>query len=186
MKRKIRTTLIVLLLAMAAVAPGYAQKVYKEGGAVILDFGPGSGFPQEAVETVKGKKTAAGTPSNSTGPMTDNSESGTINATVYRKLEIAPADESSPIAWAAAYTLCQTSRGAGWRLPTQRELQAIYIFMPAIESLLGGSGNFRANTEYWSATEDENSSSAWDWHTENGIASLYKSSSGYVRCVREL
>lgn len=177
----------MLLLAMAAAAPGYAQKVYKEGGAVILDFGPGSGFPQEAVETVKGKKIAAGTPSDTAGAMSDNGESGTINATVYRKLEIAPADESSTVTWAAAYTLCQTSRGAGWRLPTQRELQAIYIFRPAIESLLGSSGNFRANTEYWSATEYESVTGfAWGWYTEGMTGSLDKREGHYVRCVREL
>ena len=168
MKQGIKTTIIALLLVVAAAAPGYAQKVYKQADAVVLDFGPGSGFPQGAVETVKGKKIAAGTPSNIAGPMVDNDVTGAINATVYQKLEIAAETESSLMSWYAAYVACQ-NRGAGWRLPTQRELIAIWTFRSAIESLLGSSGAFpeRDGTPYWSATESSSDNSCALYLPEN-------------------
>lgn len=185
MKQGIKTTIIALLLVAAAAVPGYAQKVYKEGGAIVLDFGPDSGFPQRAVETVKGRKIPAETPSNSTS-MTDNDLNGVINATVYRKLEVAAADESSTMQWVAAYAACQ-NRGSGWRLPTQRELMAILlIFRPAIVALAGSSGDFVLNT-YWSATEYQTQPGYAIARLANNVMDLEdKTALCYVRCVREL
>lgn len=172
-----------------------AQKLYKEGEIIILDCGPDSGFPQTMVETQMGQKTIDN-PSNSGGPATNNTETGNINQTVYIKLEIAGSDEKkagggTKFTWADAYTACtskNTGGQTGWRLPTMREQQLIWIFKTAIKALSAGLNE--GDGHYWSATESSNSNSAC-------CTNMGYSYSGYrgktnnggdciVRCVREI
>lgn len=185
MNRFISILLLALLPAMLQ-----AQEVYKDGTRAILDLTVD--MPAGAITAVK--KTWTGTPSNTAGPLTNNTETGTINATVYRKLEIAPQDlnasgalsaSGGTMTWVNAFTYCRNLNynGTGWRLPTQRELQLIYIFKPALESITGTA--FSA-TNYWSATES-NASAAWCVTFVTCLTLTgSKTASLHARCVREL
>lgn len=88
-------------------------------------------------------------------------DKGVTNRTLYKTLRIAKNDLniSGTLLWTGdeAYTQCgsysETGATSGWRLPTQRELYAIWILqqelkatVPSFEYL--GSGDFN----YWSAT----------------------------------
>ena len=80
------------------------------------------------------------------------------------------------------YTQAGTSVGQ-WRLPTIKELQAIY----AKKDGLTGVGSF-TSSGYWSATEDSsNSIRAWNVNFYNGDTYNYgKNVNGSVRCVRDI
>ena len=80
------------------------------------------------------------------------------------------------------YTQAGTSVGQ-WRLPTIKELQAIY----AKKDGLTGVGSF-TSSGYWSATEDSsNSIRAWNVNFYNDDTYNYgKNVNGYVRCVRDI
>ena len=97
------TAATAIVLCVVGAQEVQAQKVYKEGSVIVMDFGPGTGFPQGAVETTKGQKVI--TPSQ-TVLGTNNDENGTINKTVYKKLEIAVADEATGLVWNLAYAKC--------------------------------------------------------------------------------
>lgn len=171
-----------------------AQKVYKEDNMYILDCGPDSGFPQNATGTAT-KYITEGTPSND-GTMTDNTHTGTINSTVYWKLEVDATDltitvndaTSSTMDWATAYTQCAATKGSGWRLPTQREFTLIAIFRDAF-STLGATAFSKA--QYWTGTESD---ATYSWmldlslgiYTHNFYQISGKAQSKNVRCVREI
>ena len=194
--------LFIVLLAILIVPSGLtAQKVYKDGlGRVILDSsqtGEGIGLPAGAVtSTSKTAVYALYTPDNFLWLInaTDNLSTGTINATVYEKLEIAPQDLGTSglgtgtmtMNWSAAFTACKglNHNGTGWRLPTQRELLLIWIFKSVIDSFPGMTA-FAANS-YWSATE-QSATHAYPVNFLNG--NMYqspKTSPARVRCVREI
>ncbi|WP_418696366.1 DUF1566 domain-containing protein [Bacteroides sp.] len=186
------------IFIMAAVCTLYclntqrasAQKVYKDGEMYILDCGPDSGFPQGATSMTT-KIIANATPSNTGEPMAQNTESGTINAAVYQKLEIAASDLSNTYNWATAYTQCATDKGSGWRLPTQREFTLIAIFGDAFTAFNIGF----QKAEYWTGTESATSNNtkiAWmlnlalTVYTHNFYEVANKTQSKRVRCVREV
>ena len=202
MKRQLFILLIATLLAPAGLM---AQKMYKTGtggtAQIILDMtntGEGIGMPATAVTSTPKydaayMATPGNTPVNSASTMANNLESGSINATVYEKLEIAPQDlGTSGLGagtmtrnWATAFTACQglNHNGTGWRLPTQRELIMMWIFSTKINNMVGST--FTA-TIYWCATENA-SSSAWHVNFGNGITDNNTKSFTYrLRCVREL
>lgn len=183
MELKNRIAAIVFcVVCCLGVENSYAQKMYKQGEMIVLDCGPGSGFPQGAVEMQKGKKIAVGTPSDNGGPMANNKENQSINATVYHKLEVAKEDTPT-MTWANAYLYCK-QQGEGWRLPTQRELQLIYIFKGAVGDL---GGTALPSNYYWAGTE---SSYADNWILAPSSGYTYHNSKTYAnvcaRCVREL
>ena len=192
--------LILLLAALIAPTGLMAQKVYMEGGKIILDSrgGEGIGLPTGAVTATK-KYVGVTAPASGTWLLinnTDNLPSGSINATVYQKLEIAPQDLGTnglgsgamTMYWTEAFNGCKGMAydGGNWRLPTQRELTLIWIFMPAIDSLLSTAVFFTST--YWSATESA-AHNAWVLYVSyagltgsNGKTNF----SNRVRCVREL
>lgn len=179
MKRFLLTALLAGFLISAGL---HAQKVYKDNnGRVILDLTVEAGMPAGAITT--SVKTWTSTPSNNGGPMPNNNDKGTINATVYQKLEIATQDTPGTMSWSTAFNECKWLSG-NWRLPTLRELMLIYIFKPALESF-AGFGVF-SETTYWSATEI-NHLEAWYVSFANGITYPHlKTNSYHARCVREV
>lgn len=180
----------VYTLCCLSMQEASAQKVYKEGEMYILDCGPDSGFPQGATSTTT-KIIANPTPSNTGEPMEQNTENGTINATVYQKLEIAASDLSNTYNWATAYTQCATDKGTGWRLPTQREFTLIAIFGDAFTAFNIGF----QKAQYWTGTESAtsyNTKIAWmldinlTVYTHNYYQVADKTQLKRVRCVREV
>lgn len=200
-KKMKRTMMIVMLVGLIVPTVINAQKVYKDGSnRVILDLTVAAGMPKDAVTATK--KTWTGTPSNTVGPMANNSAGGTINATVFQKLEIAPHDVNTlkeikatgtmKMDWVAAFNACKgsSSYGGGWRIPTQRELMLMFIFRPAfdaifIDSAINGTP-FSTGFLYWTATEYD---PVYTWIGEfggGGINLAIKAGAHRVRCVREV
>jgi hypothetical protein len=83
------------------------------------------------------------------------------NRKVFKKLRVAVSDASTAnVTWAAAAAQCasysETGATSGWRLPTQRELMAIWIVQDGIKDKYA-SFNYLGNNYYWSATESSQS-----------------------------
>ncbi|NDV56929.1 DUF1566 domain-containing protein [Bacteroides sp. 519] len=194
MKKILITAILASLLLPAQLI---AQKVYKDASnRVILELTVSAGMPAGAITNAA--KYESFTPS-ATKLGADNSENGSINATVFQKLEVAPNDINTAkeigiggtltMNWVTAFNACKNSDhdGGGWRLPTQRELMLMYIFRPALEDLTGVAF---AAAYYWSATEN---AAANSWYVRfDGTYSGYtyygaKSTATYrARCVREI
>ena len=97
--------------------------------------------------------------------------------TVAASFEVATADASTSATWSEALTLCPS----GWRLPTARELSAIYKLNNQLDApLLNG-------TSYWSATAC--SMGAWGlsylWGTPSDVEYWPSTDSYHVRCIRD-
>ncbi len=192
-----RILLLVMFAGLMYPAGCYAQKVYKDGNKVILDLSVASGMPAEVV-TNQPKYTAFTPKADALGA--NNGHDGSINATVFQKLEVAPKDMNKAGAmdntggsmdWVTAFNGCKnlSYNGEGWRLPTQRELQLIYIFKPAIEDIFDEIDETPfTNKYYWSSTEYENgATNSWVVRFADGSTSYTtKTGSHYVRCVREV
>lgn len=90
-------------------------------------------------------------------------------------------DPGKSVTWQEAIDYC-SSKGDGWRLPTQNELMYYWCVEPSIPA----DSKFSAGN-YWSATESSSSSSeAWFVDFSLGITNYYgKTNGGYVRCVRD-
>jgi len=95
---------------------------------------------------------------------------------------------TTPLTWTDANSRC-VGKGAGWRLPTVKELFSLVDFgkamspaPPMIDTVFSGT----QSAIYWSSTKVAKSpSSAWYVAFDDGRASnVDMSSSGYVRCVR--
>lgn len=197
MKQILMTLILVGVMSPAGL---YAQKVYKNANnRLVLDLTVSAGMPKDAITTTG--KTWIGTPSNTTGPLENNTEKGTINATVYQKLEVAPHDMNSAglfsktgtftMDWVTAFNGCKSSThgGGNWRLPTQRELMLIQIFRPALESILKDSainGTAFSNANYWTATEANGTMNYSVNFTYGNTAGNSKMNTNRVRCVREI
>ena len=201
-----RRSLFILLTAVLIAPTGLmAQKVYKDGTKIILDMTVAAGMPADAVTDVKkyvGVTTApaSGTLLLGTGDVT-NLPSGSINATVYEKLEIAPLDVNhattdptvlgagTVMIWQNAFNRCKglvygDGVAGDWRLPTHRELMMMWIFRTKINDM--ATSSFVTADLYWSSTET-GSDTAWGVSFGNGPMSLnlFKTSGSRVRCVRE-
>lgn len=131
----------------------------------------------------------AQTPTNDASLAVGGDENGVWNAKMSIKYQVMRADRSTGTDRASAWALCKSYNGEGggtgqWRLPTQRELEMIWILHPQ----LIGKGSFTAlsTNYYWAATE-YTATSAWIVSFNNGyVGSNSKTSSLYVRCVRDL
>ncbi|MCD8093458.1 MAG: DUF1566 domain-containing protein [Bacteroides sp.] len=163
---------ITYALCVFGAQKAKAQKMYMENNMLILDCTESSGFPQKAVETTMGQKVTTG--------YTGINE--TKNKTVYQKLEIAQTTIMG-ITWSNAKTTC-SKKGAGWRLPTQREMQLIAKFSLAITALLGEEGRVTSNN--WTLMESGNDNAFFvDGSGYSGITGK-NSASINARCVREI
>lgn len=86
-----------------------------------------------------------------------------------------------------------TSQGAGrvWRVPTQRELQLMWVFRRPIgfiypDAPMESAGSSTAKN-YWAATEQD-AGNAWTFDFKQGIPACFsqpKTTPGYVRCVSD-
>ncbi|SEG19792.1 Lcl domain-containing protein [Parabacteroides chinchillae] len=94
--------------------------------------------------------------------------------------------------WADAWNACKAYSGEGgtagqWRLPTQRELQMIWVLHP---QLVGKGGFIATNNSFWTATEgsDGKAGNAWAVNLYYGTTnrSIPKTSNYSVRCVRDI
>jgi len=186
--------LLAAVACVAAVTTARAQKVYKDGNAIVLDLSVAAGMPAGAV-TTKHKVFPSSAPLDngliwwSNVNLESADIKGSLNQTVYHKLEVASSnrDGGAAMYWPAAVNACMEADingKTGWRLPTQRELIYIWIFREAIEGV--GGDQFGGNG-YWSVTE-ESETSAWSVTFASGwVGPTTKSTfSWFVRCVREL
>ncbi|NDV81827.1 DUF1566 domain-containing protein [Bacteroides sp. 51] len=189
--------ILIMILSVSLMIPAgvMAQEAYKDASKVILDLTPGTGMPRRAVTNTP--KTWTGTVGLS-NLLLDNQADGSINATLYQKLEIAPHDltgngtigsAGTTLNWADAFNFCKnvSHNGTGWRLPTQRELQLISVFRPALDVLLVAVGGTAFDgSHYWSATEATTSLS-YIHHFLQGITNNDdKVKLHRIRCVREV
>lgn len=152
---------------------------------------------------------ANGIPTNSYTSVSKGSGTGDENSinnlTLYRRLSVALTDVStSGSNWTDAISACTahdpepgTSAGR-WRVPTQRELQAIWILQSEMKKSVSAF-DLLSNNYYWSATESATSlnganyTNAWmvyggrenpgdAGNTPHSIKTL---NTPFVRCVRE-
>nr|WP_099465362.1 DUF1566 domain-containing protein [Parabacteroides provencensis] len=140
------------------------------------------------------------TPSNteylSVGQAVSN-HSGTWNAKMSTRYQVmrdklTNSSGGTSMTWADAWNACKAYSGEGgtagqWRLPTQRELQMIWVLHPQ----LIGKGGFTTNNDYtWTATEgsDGKAGNAWTVSLYSGSTnrSFSKTNNLYVRCVRDI
>lgn len=128
-----------------------------------------------------------------------------VNSRVSARFIVAPADVSNAIYWqnasgfdngnndinaeftnTAAKTGCRglTTGNRSWRLPTQRELQLIWLLKEGINKIY--SANMMNNSLYWSATE-EDAGNVWVVNFGNvlEVKPLPKSRSYRARCVSD-
>ncbi|MDR0348417.1 MAG: DUF1566 domain-containing protein [Tannerella sp.] len=138
------------------------------------------------------------TGSYNTTPKIDGSgdELSSNNKILYQTLRIAMNDYATGAEW--KIDACQgynEGDGDHWRLPTQRELQAIWILQSEIKSRFQSSFTLLADDYYWSATEVQNrNSNAWTIfgsRTDSGASGNSPNqpkatSSLRVRCVKEM
>lgn len=166
---------------------GYGQKVYKEGSAFVLNLSEAAGMPAGAQTSVH-KYTGNYTASN-TEYLVNQNLSDSENKQVYYKLQVSEdmlyGGDATSMDWAIAYEICKTKLDNDWRLPTQRELQLIYIFRNTFMNKLGMK-EFGLQS-YWSITENT-SSKAWIVDFTNGETNVKDKDYGFgkVRCVREM
>jgi hypothetical protein len=198
--------IVMILFAGLLVSAGLqAQKVSVKSGKVILDLTVAAGMPAGAITSVPKNWNGRGTPHNSGSVLTGNLDAGDINERVFQKLEVAPKDMNKAgeiggpeaagmlMTWVEAFTGCNgaTYDNGGWRLPTQRELQLIWIFNDVLNTKVSPIlSNYTAlsSAYYWSATE-RNTMAAWNMNFGTGVMGTNEktvSTRDHVRCVREV
>jgi hypothetical protein len=171
----------------------YVTRCVRNEAAPPLIFTPmvsGSAIAHEAIIdfSVTGAMPASAYTIASKGTGIGNELSG-ANKTLFRKIGIAAA-EGTQMTWLQAQTYCANYSGGGWRLPTQRELQAIWILKVELEN--AGLTPF-ANDYYWTATESSSyNTNAWMvWMSSSPAGDagntphIIKTHKASVRCVRE-
>lgn len=88
-------------------------------------------------------------------------------------------DSGQKMTWQQAIDYC-SSKGDGWRLPTQNEL----VYYWCVEPSIPADSKFSAG-EYWSSTES-GSEEAWIVDFSDGYTNdLNKTQSFHVRCIRD-
>ena len=111
----------------------------------VINFG--DGLPSAATTTIS--------KNNPTGGTISGDELTVTNRTVYDKLRVALYDLNSGalLQWnlRVCDTYSETGFTSGWRLPTQRELQAIWILQDDIKAV-SNTFNLLSDNYYWSAT----------------------------------
>ncbi|WP_455640750.1 Lcl domain-containing protein [Parabacteroides sp.] len=124
-------------------------------------------------------------------------EKGEWNAKMSSRFQVMRGNPSNSFGgWVTAYTICSNYVGEGgskgqWRLPTESELDMIWILHPQ----LIGKGGFvpfvgTYLTSYWSSTEYSSGTGAGHVRVVrfgNGYnVNESKKNSNYTRCVRDL
>jgi hypothetical protein len=120
-------------------------------GYPIIDFG--KGMPAGSYNNTTSKGDGGG------------DELSNNNNTLYKTLRVAVNDQATGVAWSlnACDGYSETGAPANtWRLPTQRELQAIWILQSEIKDKLSAF-TLLANDYYWSATDAARTSNTNAW-----------------------
>ena len=126
-------------------------------------------------------------------------EASTVNSTLWARLRIAKSDHGTFKPW--SLNVCgdysEPENGlSGWRLPTQRELQAIWILQDEIKSKCV-TFNLLSDEYYWSGTNADvvwtSGSNAWTIYGgrsplggAGNVPHQLKETPLKIRCVREL
>ena len=190
--RKIYTCLLLLILFGTNLP---AQTIVVENGYPVIDVNALTplGIVLTSAESAIKRVTMNSLTASNTALLEVGIDvsgvNGTWNAKVSPKFQVMRANHTvGSTNWANAYNQCKTYNGEGggaseWRLPTQRELVMIWILHPQLVGK-GGFTGFLGN--YWSAAED-GASKAWNLNFTDGYVngSFGKTSSNYVRCVRD-
>ena len=175
MKRSLTSMLFIVGCLM--ITDSYAQKVIVEGNRTIIDA---SGLRN----TTKVKKATGSNGLYETLGTNNASNIGSkvSNEKVYYKFEVTRLNVGSNVSWVSAVSECQ-KRGAGWRLPTQREWQLMCMLRSELKALGGGFGDFsHAN---WAATEFD-AGKSWAINNTGTTAPASKYDRNYVRCIKDL
>lgn len=115
---------------------------------------------------------------------------GTWNEKMSSKFQVMRANHSvGSTDWATAWNSCKSYNGEGgtagsWRLPTQREIDMIWVLHPQ----LIGKASFSAFIagDNWSSTE-YNATQAWYVRFSDSYPDYSTKTTGrYVRCVRDI
>ena len=181
--------------------PSYLRNIVRKSTVGGVDF-PSLNFHTEFIPASSETHVSSGSAGH---------ESEAFNKYVYRYLRVAKQDLNggAQIPWninaCASYSEAPAGGGTGnWRLPTQRELQAIWILQHELRAIMSPAYDFEllSNDYYWSGTEAST--------THDAIANIYtnawtifgNATTGYpgagnaphqlksypyrVRCVREM
>ena len=135
------------------------------------------------------------------GASIGENEASNINKTVYTKLRIAKKDFTDPSGsvmkntWDIMHDICHSyieDGVAGWRIPTQREIQAIWIFQEEIKTKCN-SFEYLADDYYWTGTVSSSyPDNAWTIYgiknTSGGGNTPHQLKTEHlrVRCVKQL
>ena len=164
------------------VRDGRSTPSMTTNGSSVINFGIGS-MP-------------AGTYSSTPKSSTIENELGGKNATLFQRLRVSNADivVSGNVSTSWSTTLCDGTieNTTGWRLPTQRELQAIWILQSEINAN-NSLFNLLGNDYYWSQTESSSyPTNVWVVYGSRNIPGdsgnaphRLKTEKSRVRCVRE-
>lgn len=186
----------ILLLLILSVSSISAQVVTTSNGYPVIDLSALNplGAVLSSAEAENRRTTMnLQKPSNSEilgATLSASGENGTWNAKMSIKYQVMQNNLGPIIDWTSAWKACSSynsedGRTGQWRLPTQRELQMIWILYPQLLGTKGFTGFF-AN-RYWTSTEVSETKA---WFVGFGIGDSSSSSksdlSGFVRCVRDL
>jgi hypothetical protein len=145
----------------------------------VIDFG--NGMPSTSYTTT-GKNNGEG------------DENSDYNKTLYKTLRVAVSDAfGTGRPWTIDLCNNYSEDGTGWRLPTQRELQAIWILQSEIKRKFSGF-NLLSDNYYWSATTaSSGGSNVWTIYgsrieagSSGNMPNQAKTEQLRVRCVREV
>lgn len=169
-KNLIVTTVVFVFSIMGV----YAQKLE----AALVDGLPVincSGMPAAAITT------------NSKGSTAAELRTVAANATVFHRFAVAINDNGTASTWLPAFTVC-SNLGAGWRMPTQRELMLMFVLKKELEDASGSFTKFDLTDSYWCSTSLTNTSnSSWIMNfSEYEITTMPQTAPYRFRCVKEL
>ena len=107
--------------------------------------------------------------------------SNTTNS-VFKKIEVADSDNAASN-WAAAKAACVT-KGAGWRLPTQRELMLIWVMKDLL--VQAGLPVFGVGG-YWASTGMDTTNTWYVRFSDGATNAVANTNATYLsRCIREV
>lgn len=182
----------LLMVMLLPVFPLSAQVVSTATGYPVIDLSalePLGALLSSSEAAARRTEMNAQTPTNDVSLPVGGDENGVWNAKMSIKYQVMRTDRSTGTDRANAWALCKSYNGEGggagqWRLPTQRELEMIWILHPQLINKASFTA-FSANY-YWAATE-YTGTSGWAVRFSDGYTnSNTKTSSTYVRCVRDL
>lgn len=170
---KTKNLLTAIAVVIFSTSVGYAQTVetaLHPSGYPIINCG---NMPASAYTT---------TPKGNTEVELKTAEA---NKKVYKRFAVHSTDSSISSNWSDAFTHC-SDIGAGWRLPTQRELMLMWILKGQL--YYHGTGfNIFSESYYWSATEvNTRNAKGMNFRYGSMENDSYKTDYVRVRCILDM